>query len=355
MNQMSKKIKLLFGALVFVFFALTSTTIYAASVGGSLTSPENGWKRYDDSSPKIKYEGIWLDESNTAFLNGKSKYSKFNNTDSKLVFKFKGTKLRIIGPTNVNKPTEIPITIDNVTETFSGYSSNLVYGQILLYEKTGLSDTVHTVTIETPPIVAKIQNGDIQFDAIDIDENGQLIDMNVPINLKATPGDSQVTLKWDQTKDAESYTVKYGTESGKYTESATATKDAYGNFIIPGLTNGTKYYFVVSAKANGVDSEYSNEASATPQGGGGQPDPEPTTGDRAILVVTMTTGLEKEFDLSMKEVNDFIAWYEGKQAGSGSASYAINKHDNNKGPFSSRKDYMLYDRILTFEVSEYSK
>jgi hypothetical protein len=90
------------------------------------------------------------------------------------------------------------------------------------------------------------------------------------------------------------------------------------------------------------------------------PTPEPTdpslpTGDRAILVVTMTTGLEKEFDLSMKEVNDFISWYEGKQAGSGSASYAINKHDNNKGPFSSRKDYMLYDRILTFEVSEYSK
>ncbi|MDQ0046040.1 kelch repeat-containing protein [Paenibacillus polymyxa] len=90
------------------------------------------------------------------------------------------------------------------------------------------------------------------------------------------------------------------------------------------------------------------------------PTPEPTdpsqpTGDRAILVVTMTTGLEKEFDLSMQEVNDFIAWYEAKQAGSGSASYAINKHDNNKGPFSSRKDYMLYDRILTFEVSEYSK
>ncbi|WP_311078439.1 fibronectin type III domain-containing protein [Paenibacillus polymyxa] len=174
-------------------------------------------------------------------------------------------------------------------------------------------------------------------------------------NLEAKPENSQVTLKWDQTENAESYTVKYGTESGKYTETATATKDTYGNFVIPGLTNGTKYYFVVSAKVNGADSEYSNEASATPQGGGSQPDPEPTTGDRAILVVTMTTGLEKEFDLSIKEVNDFIAWYEGKQAGSGSASYAINKHDNNKGPFSSRKDYMLYDRILTFEVSEYSK
>ncbi|MCC3380670.1 kelch-like protein, partial [Paenibacillus sp. UY79] len=100
----------------------------------------------------------------------------------------------------------------------------------------------------------------------------------------------------------------------------------------------------------------SNEGSTTSQGGGGgKSDPEQASGNRAILVVTMTTGLEKEFDLSMKEVNDFISWYEGKQAGSGPASYAINKHDNNKGPFSNRKDYMLFDRILTFEVSEYSK
>ncbi|MGW8958627.1 discoidin domain-containing protein [Paenibacillus sp. NPDC055715] len=100
-------------------------------------------------------------------------------------------------------------------------------------------------------------------------------------------------------------------------------------------------------------------SSTTPNSGGSTPNPGPNepvpSGNRAILVVTMTTGLEKEFDLSMKEVNDFISWYEGKQSGSGSASYAINKHDNNKGPFSSRKDYMLYDRILTFEVSEYSK
>ncbi|MDH2330513.1 discoidin domain-containing protein [Paenibacillus polymyxa] len=84
------------------------------------------------------------------------------------------------------------------------------------------------------------------------------------------------------------------------------------------------------------------------------PDPEQPTGDRAILVVTMDTGLEKEFDLSMKEINSFISWYEAKQAGSGTASYAIDKHNNNKGPFSNRKDYVIFNKILTFEVSEYS-
>ncbi|WP_426334961.1 Kelch repeat-containing protein [Paenibacillus silvae] len=82
-------------------------------------------------------------------------------------------------------------------------------------------------------------------------------------------------------------------------------------------------------------------------------EPEQPSGNRAILVVTMTTGLEKEFDLSMQEVNSFIDWYETKQAGSGKASYAIDKHDNNKGPFKSRKDYILFDRVLTFEISEY--
>ncbi|WP_231575359.1 hypothetical protein [Paenibacillus sp. FSL P4-0081] len=84
------------------------------------------------------------------------------------------------------------------------------------------------------------------------------------------------------------------------------------------------------------------------------PTPEQPTGDRAILVVTMNTGLEKEFDLSMTEVNAFIAWYENKQSGSGTASYAIDKHDNNKGPFTNRKDYVIFDKILTFSVDEYS-
>lgn len=82
--------------------------------------------------------------------------------------------------------------------------------------------------------------------------------------------------------------------------------------------------------------------------------PEQPKGNRAILTVTMTTGLEKEFDLSMEEVNSFISWYENKNAGVGTTSYAINKHNNNKGPFTSRKDYVIYDKILTFEVNEYT-
>lgn len=174
------------------------------------------------------------------------------------------------------------------------------------------------------------------------------------INLLATPSDSQVKLNWNEIQNADNYIVKYGTESGKYTKTLTATKDTYGNFIVPELTNGTTYYFVVSAVINGKELYYSNEALATPEKSVVIPTPDPElSGDRAILVITMNTGLEKEFDLSIKEVENFISWYEAKQSGTGKAAYAIDKHDNNKGPFSNRKDYVIFDKILTFEVSQY--
>ncbi|MNC69296.1 hypothetical protein D3C75_1199710 [compost metagenome] len=56
----------------------------------------------------------------------------------------------------------------------------------------------------------------------------------------------------------------------------------------------------------------------------------------------------------MDEVNSFTTWYENKQAGTMKASYAIDKHDNNRGPFTSRKDYVIFDKILTFSVDQYS-
>ncbi|TKH43258.1 hypothetical protein C1I60_16215 [Paenibacillus terrae] len=61
-----------------------------------------------------------------------------------------------------------------------------------------------------------------------------------------------------------------------------------------------------------------------------------------------------QFDLSKKELSAFIAWYDAKDAGRGASFFAIDKHNNNKGPFSNRKDYVIFNKILTFEVSKYS-
>ncbi|GEC84602.1 MULTISPECIES: discoidin domain-containing protein [Lysinibacillus] len=80
-----------------------------------------------------------------------------------------------------------------------------------------------------------------------------------------------------------------------------------------------------------------------------KPDPIPDQ-NRAILVITLVTGVEKEYDLSLEEVNSFINWYD---SANGEKSYSINRTNKNKGPFKTRKDYFVHDKILMYEVSEY--
>ncbi|UED77508.1 discoidin domain-containing protein [Brevibacillus sp. DP1.3A] len=84
-----------------------------------------------------------------------------------------------------------------------------------------------------------------------------------------------------------------------------------------------------------------------------KPEPEPT-GDNALLVIKMISGLEKEFELTATEVQDFIDWYNGRADGRGKETYMFDK-DFNKGPFTARKDYVAFSKIQSFEVVEYTK
>jgi fibronectin type 3 domain-containing protein len=85
-----------------------------------------------------------------------------------------------------------------------------------------------------------------------------------PTGLNATAGNAQVSLTWTASTGATSYHVKRSTTSGgPYTQVAApaATSDTD-----TGLTNGTTYYYVVSALNSAGESANSSQVSATPAG-----------------------------------------------------------------------------------------
>ncbi len=84
-----------------------------------------------------------------------------------------------------------------------------------------------------------------------------------PTNLTATAGNTQVSLSWAASSGATSYNVKRSTVSGgPYANVATGVKTT--GYTDTGLTNGTTYYYVVSAVNAAGESPDSNQASATP-------------------------------------------------------------------------------------------
>lgn len=84
----------------------------------------------------------------------------------------------------------------------------------------------------------------------------------VPANLVATAGNAVVTLTWTASTNATGYNVKRSTtQGGPYTQLAAPTTPTYTDSAV---TNGTKYYYVVSAFDAAGESANSAEVSATP-------------------------------------------------------------------------------------------
>ena len=84
-----------------------------------------------------------------------------------------------------------------------------------------------------------------------------------PTGLAATPDNSQVSLLWNASTGAATYNVLRSTTSGSgYATVATGVSGT--SLTDTGLTNGTTYYYVVTATNSGGTSGNSGETSATP-------------------------------------------------------------------------------------------
>ncbi|CAB5497801.1 hypothetical protein THERMOT_749 [Bathymodiolus thermophilus thioautotrophic gill symbiont] len=102
------------------------------------------------------------------------------------------------------------------------------------------------------------------------------VDLDMPKNLIATKGNISVNLTWDAVSGAIGYQVYYAKQSfsgisdnlsnyASLNGGSLLQNITDNNKTIANLTNGTKYYFVVTATKNTFESSGSDEVTATPQ------------------------------------------------------------------------------------------
>jgi len=130
-----------------------------------------------------------------------------------------------------------------------------------------------------------------------------------PTNLTASPGNAQVTLAWTASTGATGYNVKRATtDGGPYTQLAAPTSPAYTDSSV---TNGTTYFYVVSALNTAGESANSAQASATPQA--------------AVVIPAAPTNLTA----TPGDTQVSLTW----SASSGATSYNVKRATTNGGPY----------------------
>ncbi|MEW9699761.1 glycoside hydrolase family 48 protein [Paenibacillus sp. SI8] len=131
-----------------------------------------------------------------------------------------------------------------------------------------------------------------------------------PTGLTAVAGNAQAALSWTASSGATSYNVKRAaTTGGPYTTVATGvTATSYAN---AGLTNGTTYYYVVSAVNSAGESVNSAQVSVTPVSG--------------VVVPAAPTGLTAVAGNAQAA----LSW----TASSGATSYNVKRAATTGGPY----------------------
>ena len=137
---------------------------------------------------------------------------------------------------------------------------------------------------------------------------------SAPVGLSAAAGDAKATLGWSASSGAASYTVKRGTTSGSEVPIASGVTST--NFVDSSVTNGTKYFYVVSASSSAGESPNSNEASASPAA------PVPPAAPTAPTAPTNLTANEVP-----RKIN--LSW----SGSTGSSSYIVMRSQTSGGPY----------------------
>ncbi|MGA8408084.1 MAG: glycoside hydrolase family 44 protein [Candidatus Acidiferrales bacterium] len=184
------------------------------------------------------------------------------------------------------------------------------YTQIATQSSTSYADTGLTNGTKYFYVVAAYNSAGSSANSTEVNATPALPPPTAPTGLAAAAGNAQIALTWTASACATSYHVKRSTTSGAETQISAPTSNSYTD---TGLTNGTKYFYVVSAVNSGGESANSPEASATPAA--------PVT-PPATPTGLQATGGNAQVSLT---------W----NASTGATSYHVKRSTTTGGPFNS--------------------
>ena len=177
------------------------------------------------------------------------------------------SNLQNYDPSGINK---VCYWLDNVAMTgtaihceslmpydYVGSVDNTVASLAKPWDTTKVANGNHTITQ-----LVTLSAGGNEVDTAGFTVNNGMT-LAAPSNLQATAGNAQITLAWSGAGGATAYNVKRSTiAGGPYTTiAANVTSTGYTDTTV---TNGTSYYYVVSAVNSAGESTNSNQVSATP-------------------------------------------------------------------------------------------
>ncbi|WP_240421852.1 fibronectin type III domain-containing protein, partial [Paenibacillus periandrae] len=154
---------------------------------------------------------------------------------------------------------EYQIFSSNTTGSY-GAPLATVNGSVYTYDAVGLINGM------TYYFVLKASNpGGDSAASNELSAVPQVASPSVPSITSAAAGNGQVRLTWNGVAGSTGYKIYKSTVAGTYAAETTTVSSSVYSYVVPGLINGTTYYFIMKATNPGGDSAASNEVSAVPQ------------------------------------------------------------------------------------------
>lgn len=309
----------------------------SAVVGDKLTQPEIGWKRYDDNHSKINYEnGKWVRYTTHAAPSDYKKGSMAakKNVTAKMEFWFLGSKINIITNREPSYTKDALVKIDGVDHGYlQSFGSS--QAQTLAFKKDGLSFGIHKVEVIITNTPSNVVTYNLRIDAIDIDVDGSLVDegfveesITLDRNaLELVEGSQDKLIATILPENASKKIVWSSSDESIATvdQDGNVTAISEGQAIITAKVENTELVATATVNVKKLISESSS----------------------AILSITLVNGITKEYDVTNAVLNNYLNWFDSAQ---GTSTFKFSKTIS---PYKKVTEYVVYDKIASFEVREY--